>query len=95
MSIPTVMIVKNGEVIKYKEETVELEDVVKSLKGNGIEVYYKELTTEDIVQTNIKVVKVIANAFNLFDWFNISCEFWQTVFNWFSYDWVWDNNTVG
>lgn len=50
----------NGEVIKYNEEAVELEDVIQSLKENGIEVYYKELTTEDIVQTNIKVVKVIA-----------------------------------
>lgn len=46
--------------IKYKKESVTFKEVLNSLDENGIEVYYKNLTTNDIVNTNIKVVKVIA-----------------------------------
>lgn len=34
--------------------------MLKSLKLQNIDVYYKELTTSDIKKTGIKVVKVIA-----------------------------------
>ena len=50
----------NSRKIKYKRENIEFEDIVKSLNDNGIDIYYKELTTEDIKNTKIKVVKVIA-----------------------------------
>lgn len=50
----------NSDIIEYKDECVDFDFVVNSLKENNIEVYYKELTTEDIKQTNIKVVKVVA-----------------------------------
>ena len=50
----------NSRVIKYQKEVVEFDDIIKNLKDNGIDVYYKELTTEDIKNTNIKVVKVVA-----------------------------------
>ena len=50
----------DSDIIDYHEQIVEFNEVLKSLKDNDIEVYYKELTTEDIKHTNIKVVKVIA-----------------------------------
>ena len=50
----------NSKVIKYQREIVEFDDIRKDLKNKGIDVYYKELTTEDIKNTKIKVVKVVA-----------------------------------
>ena len=50
----------NSELIKYKREKVSFDDVLVSLKKNRINVYFKELTTTDIKDTGIKVVKVIA-----------------------------------
>lgn len=50
----------DSKKIKYVRDKVDFEDVIKSLKENDIEVFYKELTTEDIKETGIKVVKVIA-----------------------------------
>ena len=50
----------DSKKIKYKKELVTFKEVLNSLDENGIEVYYKELTTDDIVNTNIKVVKVVA-----------------------------------
>lgn len=44
----------------YKKEQISFDDVINSLEKNGINVYYKDLTTEDIKETGIKVVKVIA-----------------------------------
>ena len=45
--------------IKYTRELYTFDDVKKDLKSNGLEIYYKDLTTEDIRLTNLKVVKVI------------------------------------
>lgn len=45
---------------KYKKEKISFDDIIKSLEKNDISVYYKDLTTEDINETGIKVVKVIA-----------------------------------
>ena len=45
---------------KYKKEKISFDDVINSLEKNDISVYYKDLTTEDIKETGIKVVKVIA-----------------------------------
>ena len=50
----------DSKKIKYKKKLVTFKEVLNSLDENGIEVYYKELTTDDIVNTNIKVVKVVA-----------------------------------
>lgn len=50
----------DSEVIKYKRERIKYEELLYELKKNNIDVYYKELTTPDIVDTGIKVVKVIA-----------------------------------
>ena len=50
----------DSKKIKYRKETSNFDKIIKSLKKNNIEVYYKELTTEDIKNTGIKVVKVIA-----------------------------------
>jgi ribosomal protein S12 methylthiotransferase accessory factor len=47
-------------VIKYKKEKITFDDVLNKLKNNNINVYFKELTTDDIKDTGIKVVKVIA-----------------------------------
>lgn len=49
----------NSEKIKYKKEVVTFKNLMNSLKQNNINVYYKELTTDDIKSTSIKVVKVI------------------------------------
>lgn len=49
-----------SKVEKYKKEKISFNDVINVLEKNGINVYYKDLTTEDIKATGIKVVKVIA-----------------------------------
>lgn len=49
-----------SKVEKYKYEKTTLDDVISELKKANIEVYYKELTTSDIFNTKLKVVKVIA-----------------------------------
>ena len=41
----------------FKEITFD--EVIKDLEEQGIEVYYKDLTTNDIKKTGMKVVKVI------------------------------------
>ena len=48
-----------SEKVKYTRELYTFDDVKKDLKSNGLEIYYKDLTTEDIRLTNLKVVKVI------------------------------------
>ncbi len=50
----------DSEMIQYENVTTSYKQVIKELKKNGIEVYYKELTTSDVIDTNFKVVKVIA-----------------------------------
>lgn len=50
----------DSEVIKYVHKKTTFDKVVKEMKDNNIDVYYKELTTSDIKDTGIKVVKVIA-----------------------------------
>ena len=50
----------NSKLVKYKKEKISFDDVLINLKKNDINVYFKELTTEDIKDTGIKVVKVIA-----------------------------------
>lgn len=49
-----------SEIIKYKREKTKLKEIIGNLKKLNINVYYKELTTEDIKNTKIKVVKVVA-----------------------------------
>ncbi len=49
----------SGEVIKYKREVVTFDNVIKSLNNNNLNIYYKDLTTDDINDTKIKVIKVI------------------------------------
>lgn len=48
-----------SEKVKYTRELYTFDEVKKDLKSNGLEIYYKDLTTEDIRLTNLKVVKVI------------------------------------
>lgn len=48
-----------SEKVKYTRELYTFDDVKNDLKSNGLEIYYKDLTTEDIRLTNLKVVKVI------------------------------------
>ncbi len=50
----------NSKVINYKKEVISFSSLINNLKSQNIEVYYKELTTDDIKRTGIKVVKVIA-----------------------------------
>ena len=50
----------NSEKIEYKHEETNIHNILKELKNVGINVYYKNLTTDDIKETKIKVVKVIA-----------------------------------
>lgn len=50
----------DSKKIKYKAKKVKLDDVIKSLEKNNINIYYKDLTTDDIKNTGIKVVKVVA-----------------------------------
>ena len=48
----------NSKLIK--KEKISFDEVLINLKKNNINVYFKELTTDDIKDTGIKVVKVIA-----------------------------------
>ena len=50
----------DSDIIKYKRENIQFKDILEELKCNGINVYFKDLTTSDIEKTKIKVVKVIA-----------------------------------
>lgn len=50
----------NSKLTKYKKEKISFDEVLINLKKNDINVYFKELTTDDIKDTGIKVVKVIA-----------------------------------
>ena len=50
----------DSKKINYKKETITFNSLIMSLQQNDISVYYKELTTDDIKSTGIKVVKVIA-----------------------------------
>lgn len=49
----------DSKTIKYKKEKILYQDLLTNLQKCGINIYYKELTTEDIKDTGIKVVKVI------------------------------------
>lgn len=50
----------DSKKINYKKETITFNSLIMNLQQNDISVYYKELTTDDIKSTGIKVVKVIA-----------------------------------
>lgn len=52
-------LVFKSEKIKYKNEKYTYEDLKENLNNQGLEVYYKELTTADVKQTGLKVVKVV------------------------------------
>lgn len=54
------MLLFDSSKVKYKREKITFESVLNSLTKNGISVYFKELTTSDIKETGIKVVKVVA-----------------------------------
>lgn len=45
--------------VKYVKEKYTFEELKENLRLQGLEAYYKELTTEDVKQTELKVVKVI------------------------------------
>lgn len=49
----------NSKIIEYKKEKKNFNNIIKSLDKNKIDIYYKEVTTNDIKETGIKVVKVI------------------------------------
>lgn len=46
--------------ITYKRKKITYNEIIKNLKKNNIDVYFKEITTADVANTGIKVVKVIA-----------------------------------
>ena len=48
-----------GEKINYKKEVYSYDDLKNSLAKEGLQVFYKELTTTDVQSTGLKVVKVI------------------------------------
>ncbi len=50
----------NSKTIDYKKEKLSFGNLLEDLNNLNISVYYKELTTDDIKETGIKVVKVIA-----------------------------------
>lgn len=50
----------SSKKIKYKRQNISFEEIKDILKKKNINIYYKDLTTEDIKETGIKVVKVIA-----------------------------------
>lgn len=50
----------DSKKIKYEKEVITFKKLIDNLKQNNINVYYKDLTTDDIKKTGIKVVKVIA-----------------------------------
>ena len=45
--------------IKYKKEKLSFKSVLKEIEKSGLEIFYKDLTTLDVKQTGIKVVRVI------------------------------------
>lgn len=49
----------DSKVIKYKKERIKYKDLISNIKSKKMEIYYKELTTGDVKNTKIKVVKVI------------------------------------
>ena len=49
----------NSEKISYQKEKISYKELLKKLKNKNMEVYYKELTTSDIKDTKLKVVKVV------------------------------------
>ena len=49
----------NSNIINYQKESLSFNELLASLKKLNLNVYYKELTTDDIKNTGIKVVKVI------------------------------------
>lgn len=49
----------NSKRQNYKAERYSIDFLMNELKKNGLEVYYKELTTSDVKVSNIKVFKVI------------------------------------
>ncbi len=53
------LLFKDSKTIKYKKEKYSFKELLNMIKANNLEVYYKELTTSDIKETGIKVVKVI------------------------------------
>lgn len=48
-----------SKVVEYKEELYSKNHLIDELKKNNLEVFYKELTTPDIVSTGIRVFRVI------------------------------------
>ena len=50
----------SSKIEKYEYKKIDEKHLMQQLSKNGIEVYYKDLTTDDIKASGIKVVKVIA-----------------------------------
>ena len=50
----------NSKKVKYKKEKLSFKDMIKILESNNIDIYFKELTTDDIKKSGIKVVKVVS-----------------------------------
>lgn len=50
----------NSKKEKYVKEEIKFDDILNELEKNNIKVYYKDLTTEDIKETGIRVIKVVA-----------------------------------
>lgn len=50
----------DSQKIAYKRKIITYKQIINNLQKNNIDVYYKEITTEDVANTGIKVVKVIA-----------------------------------
>ncbi len=50
----------DSKIIKYERKKTSLKKVIENLKSKNIDVFYKELTTDDIKETKIRVLKVIA-----------------------------------
>lgn len=48
-----------NKMIKYEKETTTFKKLLKCLSLKKLDIFYKELTTEDVRDINIKVVKVI------------------------------------
>lgn len=49
----------NSKIIEYKKEKIAFEQLVNELKEKNMNIYYKDLTTNDIKSTGLKVVRVI------------------------------------